>query len=223
LELPKGVSNFPFEFSLPPNIPMSLELAHGHIRYLISARVKRAWYKMDTKATRSFKVKGHLDLNSELGLNNSISRIDVARISLSSCYCSWLLGLFSPVPIETGEGEITYNLRLPRTGFIPGEPIPFSLDLTNTTTTNVPSSHISLIQKIKYSADKAKKTSRLTLDSSAGPGVTPGETKRWNPANALTVPNPCGLSRVDGCLIISISYEIRVRLTQKKVHYIFYN
>ena len=44
LYLEAGDYSFPFSFTLPPNLPSSFEVWHGHIRYRITATIDVPWY-----------------------------------------------------------------------------------------------------------------------------------------------------------------------------------
>ena len=62
--LPTGVSAFPFEVLLPPNLPASFNGPHGHIRYTAEAILKRS-FKLNKSVTQEFRVCTSLDLNRE--------------------------------------------------------------------------------------------------------------------------------------------------------------
>lgn len=59
-----GVHQFPFQFTLPPNIPTSYEGQFGSIRYTIRAVISRPW-RFNHEKVRIFTVNNPLDLNTE--------------------------------------------------------------------------------------------------------------------------------------------------------------
>lgn len=61
--IPEGKYSYPFQFTLPLDIPSSLEGSHYNIRYSIKATVDRPW-KFDYEAEANFKVFSLIDLNN---------------------------------------------------------------------------------------------------------------------------------------------------------------
>ena len=61
-QLPPGIHNFPFSFTLPQNIPSSYESRVGHVRYEIKGQIVRDW-KWDHRVRRLITVNGIVDLN----------------------------------------------------------------------------------------------------------------------------------------------------------------
>ena len=59
-----GVHQFPFQFTLPLNIPTSYEGQFGRIRYTARAIISRPW-RFNHEKVRIFTVNNPLDLNTE--------------------------------------------------------------------------------------------------------------------------------------------------------------
>ena len=59
-----GLHQFPFQFTLPLNIPTSYEGQFGSIRYTIRAVISRPW-RFNHEKVRIFTVNNPLDLNTE--------------------------------------------------------------------------------------------------------------------------------------------------------------
>ena len=67
-----GRHEFPFTFTLPPNLPSSYESCYGEIRYTVKAVVDRPW-KFNHESIRAFSVNAVLNLNMEPLASVSIS------------------------------------------------------------------------------------------------------------------------------------------------------
>ncbi|XP_072765508.1 arrestin domain-containing protein 2 isoform X2 [Anoplolepis gracilipes] len=63
VRMPAGFHKYPFNFSLPYNIPCSFEHANGHIRYTTKAVIDRPW-RFDHECKIAFTVVSSYDLNA---------------------------------------------------------------------------------------------------------------------------------------------------------------
>ena len=116
-ELPVGEHYFPFSFQLPQNIPSSFEGAYGRVRYELEARVVHSdTVNSDTKSrhlvTASLRVRG----GASASLYSYPKTAKKSKSLWSFCFKS---------------GSVSATVRVPRTGFSPGESIPISLHLSN--------------------------------------------------------------------------------------------
>jgi len=97
-------------------LPSSFETKHGSVRYYLEALISRpSALKIDHKTRTEFRVNGILDLNKEPE-TGYIAEIEKVKH----------LGYFC-----LSNGSIGFNLQVPKTGFIPGEPVPISLQIFN--------------------------------------------------------------------------------------------
>ena len=55
---------YPFECTLPPDLPSSFNSNFGHISYTVIGTIERPW-KFDHKTIDVFKVVSNYDLNSD--------------------------------------------------------------------------------------------------------------------------------------------------------------
>ena len=62
--IPSGNHVFPFEFTLPLDLPASFDGKWGQIKYWAKVTLERPW-KFDIEREKEFKVKAHVDLNLE--------------------------------------------------------------------------------------------------------------------------------------------------------------
>ena len=67
---PAGRQIYPFEFTLPEELPSSFEGAHGYVRYFCKVTVERPW-KFDQNVKKAFSVLSQLDLNREAAVRVS--------------------------------------------------------------------------------------------------------------------------------------------------------
>jgi hypothetical protein len=189
-----GTTYYPFYFTLPTNLPSSYNSSVGKVVYLVTARMKRSWYKFDVKAPLQFTVNGVLDLNKDPGAQLPLS---TAKDKNICCWCC-------------KSGPIGFNLNLPRRGFVPGEIIPFTAEMTNMSRRKVKGATASIVQIVKYHARGKTKTNEFTIVKSHFGGVAEGQSETWLEREGLRITPvpPTGLA--GGCRIIDVQYELKV-------------
>lgn len=120
--IPPGVQQHTFSLQLPSDsLPSTFsESAYGFVRYSAEARLKRSMFRYD-KAEQEFFISGILDLNfmppvlQPFGVNGQMD-------------FGWLC---------CPDGVATADLKLPKTGYIPGERIPFTVSVMNWSTVQI--------------------------------------------------------------------------------------
>lgn len=111
-----GNFEFPFQFQLPPNCPTSFEGAWGHIRYVVKATIDRPWkFDHDTKA--AFTVIQLIDLNLDPSVLQPRQTSNSKTLGILCCK----------------SGKIQCSVQIPRSGFVPGESIPYTIQVENNT------------------------------------------------------------------------------------------
>ena len=119
-KLPMGVHTFPFQYQLPQDIPRSFESAIGQIRYEIMVEIVRSGLlKANYKASTLLNIGEHADL---VRLYMEPQMCDTS--STVSCLCF-------------NFGSVNMTCNVPRTGFNPGDTIPFGAHIENLTTKKV--------------------------------------------------------------------------------------
>ena len=82
-----GLHQFPFQFTLPLNIPTSYEGQFGSIRYTIRAVISRPW-RFNHEKVRIFTVNNPLDLNTEP--NSLVSHSELLSVDSNILHISLL-------------------------------------------------------------------------------------------------------------------------------------
>jgi len=102
-------------------------------------------------------------------------------------------------------------VSIPRKGFIPGETIPVSVEMTNTSKNQVKKTQVQLVQWVKCISKRpqSKKPIQNVIVDEIGPGIKPGEYKTWSASLNIPKIAPTGLA---GCKLIEVVYKLRVRL-----------
>lgn len=120
--VPAGRHEYPFTFQLPENLPSSFESPFGHVRYVIEAIVKRSW-KFDYTTKILFTVNALVDLNLQRVYMEPREALKEKSILCLCCK----------------EGPISMKVQLPRTAYVPGEYIKFSVYSSNSSSRPVSS------------------------------------------------------------------------------------
>lgn len=114
LQVPIGIHRYEFEIQLPPNLPASLDLPRGSIRYSLEARLDVPW-----SLNREFKVDLKIIRKDDYSAINELKvpRIIEEEIDTSTCFTSSL-------PLQA-------TVSIPYSVFTPGSQIPITFHLDN--------------------------------------------------------------------------------------------
>ncbi|XP_045207004.2 arrestin domain-containing protein 17-like [Mercenaria mercenaria] len=200
---PAGNHAYPFSLQLADTLPSSFEGTRGYVRYSCKATIERP-LAFDYNVKRAFTVIRHFDLNNFPSAQIPVS--DQATGEVYGC---------------CGEaGEVDIHLDLNKTGFVPGEPIMYTIAVNNRSSQTVNETHLILNQMTTYtgisnalfSNQNPKlhpKTRKIYLLYSRDCNFKPNSSKQIQ--KAIIVPSlpPTGL---DGCNIIDIKYNIELRV-----------
>ncbi|CAL1532530.1 unnamed protein product [Lymnaea stagnalis] len=200
-EHPAGVHSYPFVLHLLPTLPSSYEGRRGYVRYFCKATIDRPW-KFDEHTKRAFTVIHHFDLNSEPTASMPIWAEQ--EESIEGCCCS--------------SGNIQARMTLNKTGYVPGEPLNYTVDIINNTDSDVTGLEVDLRQIVKYtgysdsifSSGHPKfhvKTDNYPLFAG------PFHAKKHSEAHisrSICIP-ALPPSRLEGCGIIDITYFVHMQ------------
>ncbi|KAG7157322.1 Arrestin domain-containing protein 17-like 1 [Homarus americanus] len=128
--LPAGLHEFPFAFSLPPNLPPSFNSEKGFIGYMAVAILDRP-AAANIVQKEGFSLHSILDLNMDSHANSTTSSSKAKNLC---CFCC-----------QTG--PITLSARIPRRGFVPGEKIFVSAEADNVSARNTRRTRLLLLQE----------------------------------------------------------------------------
>lgn len=195
---PAGRHEYPFQFSLASSFPSSFEGVHGNIRYFCKAFIIRPW-KSNHESKHAFTVINPLDLNSEPELQTAVQ--GNRRTEVSCCCCV--------------SGHVTANVRVDKRGYVPGEVVAVQAEIVNNSNTVVEACKLTLTQNTTFygtsdalfSSGRLKEKRHSQVVAVANKGQIPAnQTQIWA-SEGFRIP-PVPPSRLVGCGIISVSYEL---------------
>ncbi|XP_042235431.1 arrestin domain-containing protein 17-like [Homarus americanus] len=191
--LPAGEYGFPFLFKLPLNIPRSFEGTYGHVRYQIEAKAEIPW-GADQFSSFFFKVDCKYDLRED----DKASEALMFHKESTACLCC------------REEGPIIISLCADKTGYIPGEHVLLTGEVTNRADSPVVSSNITLVETIRYNIRTMHKKKKTTLKTIERSGIPAGETAVW-----LSIPIyiPEGATCLQYCGIMEAIYDVTITFT----------
>ncbi|XP_076629535.1 arrestin domain-containing protein 17-like [Colletes latitarsis] len=191
VKIPEGYHEYPFQFQLPHNIPTSFEHKYGHIRYTVKVVIDRP-FKFNHECKAAFTVVSMLDLNAHrhkcLGID------DEAKKNFYNCCC-----IFA--------GSSSIRVRIPSTGYVPGQSIVTTLDYSNSSENiRITGFSTQLLREIKFHASTGKTkiehseiATAKYMESFSNPGQAILE---------LRVP-PIPPSSLEHCNIIDLNYKLK--------------
>ncbi|CAG5123270.1 unnamed protein product [Candidula unifasciata] len=199
---PPGMHVYPFDFTLPPEVPSSFEGRRGFVRYQCIVTMDRGW-KGVIQIEQDLTVIRHLDLSAVPGAG--IPQDLEGEEMYEGCCCD--------------SGNVRARLRLQKSGFVSGEPLYYDMVIHNKATSTICGVVLSLIQTVRYtgysdslfSSGNPKyhdKVSNWVLFQSED-GIGAGRSGYFNSYCIIPAVAP---SLLEGCGIIDIMYEIHLEV-----------
>ena len=197
--LHSGQYNFPFQFSLPNQLPPSCKLkSSGWIRYFVEARIGTGLLKFDHVTKVEFPVMVKVDINIprlQAPIRGTIQK------TICSCCCT--------------SGPITMTAEIPRHGYCTGEVIPVTINVNNRSSREIRTSIVleqmvrdtfgqGFIRNISTTQGCYIREGYVVLKLVSGP-MQPRNLSTWNPGDKLKIP-PTIVPSLLSCDMIKVSY-----------------
>eukprot|EP00095_Tigriopus_kingsejongensis_P005165 maker-scaffold237_size242172-snap-gene-0.19 protein:Tk05165 transcript:maker-scaffold237_size242172-snap-gene-0.19-mRNA-1 annotation:"arrestin domain-containing protein 3-like" len=185
-----GEHTFPIQCVLPLDLPYSVREGYSNTRYSAKLTVSIP-FSLDKKKKRTFLVAAKVDLNL---MPEAMKPMEIREEKK-------LKSLLSQ------HGPLTGTLRLPHSGYVPGESIVAKLCVENRSNARIKCTDLKFIQKITvigshHGRDRPSVTQR-TLAQVPGPSVKPCDLASWSsdllvvPQVSPTLTNLCGIIHVE--------------------------
>lgn len=204
--LEAGDHVYPFLIPLDSyaELPSSFEGRKGYVRYTLQGQIARPW-KSDETILLPFTVINHLDLN--MFPDAVMPIMQYRRQEITGCCCS--------------EGEIIVQMKVNKSGFVPGEPIILEMDINNKSESPVQAWSVELIQDVTYtgfsnslfsSGNPKYKTKSEVYPLYVNQSLAVDKGQHQVYTRAIPVPS-LPPSYLKGCNIIDIQYTLTFRIS----------
>lgn len=200
-DLPSGDHSYPFEYALPPSLPSSFIGKYGGVTYIIKATLKedRPGGLGSVNTTEPFLVLRPMDIASNRDLHQRRTVTASRRTSGLSLVCC----LF---------GKTVGRFSVARTGVLPGDNVIVDADVSNDASQPIKSIHAAVVLVSTFQAKKlTRSNTQVVVKKADNVEVEYGTTYKWPPVR-MALPSYIPESRLDGCDMIDIAYEVRFRL-----------
>lgn len=191
--LQPGHHQFPFTFTLPPNLPSSYESRIGNVRYQLKAKIDKPW-KFDHKTKKMFTVVSMLDLNEQPTAPLALQGTNSKNLCCLCCK----------------SGPISAVFHVDRAGYVPGDTIHLSAEITNMSSRRMCASRVKLIMVTVYHATTKSRTETQCVAMVSHGEIGPHGSDVWS-GEALVVP-AIPPSYLVGCSIIDIRYILQLEV-----------
>lgn len=198
-ELPAGLHEIPFSYTLPKTLPSSFEGEYGFIRYTCRAICERPW-DFDICSRCAFTVVGIKDINE--GTYTLRPASNLMTFYNKQFWC-------------INQGQINVEFNISRAGFTPGEIIKVNGRIENKSRKIIRSSNLSICQHVCYKAktfsgvEHTKNTSRIVATIDKGEIRANDELKFAN-VDLIVPAVPPELTKSK---IIYISYSVEIKIS----------
>ena len=196
MELNVGDHRFNIEYILPKNLPSSFIGKFGSITYVVKSTLKEAKkFGMSTMITSEpFLVLRRLDLSRDPALAKKIEMESEKRMWGAFAFCL--------------SGKVWAKLTVNKAGHLPGEDIFMDAEITNSSPRIVKAVQASIVMHSTFHArTKSRYNTQIVNKKRDEWEMSYGEGRRWKNVR-LTIPPYIPESRLDGCDIIDIRYEL---------------
>ncbi|ELU02387.1 hypothetical protein CAPTEDRAFT_84449, partial [Capitella teleta] len=186
---PAGRYQYPFHYILPQNLPSSFEGAFGSVCYWLKGTIDVP-HKSNYKYKLAYTVLSSLDLNTRPNVRDPQSDLDYKN--LCCCCCK--------------SGPISAELRIDRSGYVPGEFIVLSGEVINGSNSTMKDNRVKLRMYTTFHATEKYRTETETISSMSKGKIKAGKSAVWN-GEMFHIP-PLPPSELANCSIIDIMYTI---------------
>ncbi|XP_031355949.1 arrestin domain-containing protein 3-like isoform X2 [Photinus pyralis] len=213
MTFPPGTYTYPFTYTLPSTVPSSMmegdptykktvasyvvpfnlvDVYYGCVQYIIKVTIERSW-STNISIEKLFKVMSSLDLTTISGLEKSY------ELSIGK----------RPSSLFKDTGPITATIQMPRSGYVPGEKLPFSVYVKNASSIDIQYIQFKFVQGFVFHAEQSTKS----IDTMMGEefmlkesDVAVGNERSWK--LELVVPSMF-LGNYSHCSVIKNFWELR--------------
>lgn len=193
-KLEEGEQVYPFNISLPHQLPSTFNGEHGHVRYTAKVKVDIPWGK-DKETEKIFQVIYPLNLNDEPSLAEP--KKEEKEKFYCCCCCE--------------SGPTTLVVCIPYSGFVPGQIIPLTIELDNNSNVTIDSVKIKLKRDLTFKARHPNDKTNFSSSELAVlrlQGIEAHASKTWT--EQMMVPNSLMFSNLKYCGIITDQYVLNV-------------
>jgi hypothetical protein len=193
ITLGTGRHEFSFSYELPQELPSSFIGKFGSVTYVIKASAE------DTRAVM-ISSEPFLIANKDFPFSTMMLNQGVER-TVSKRYWS-----------KYRMGKITAKLSLKRQGFAPGDDMDINAEIHNHSPKIIKGLHAMLIMHSTFYAQNSSHTHVQVISKRNDKWeMARGEGRRWTSAE-LTIPTYAPESKLEGCDIIDIHYELVLKI-----------
>lgn len=207
MRLAAGSYVYHASFTLPKNLPENHENEYGHIRYEAKVHIDVPW-GFDEKEKTAFYVNPRFNLNEFPHLREPVRALAEKTFGC----CCW-----SSEPLRI------FNI-LPRSGYVPGDRVQYSLELNNDSDVAIDGATVKLVERIVYHAHSPSSRYRdnsrtLWMHEFMGNNqqlVAAMQNKVFS--TDLYFDPSWGFSFFDGCGIITVEYQLKATARASGCH-----
>ena len=198
--LDEGRHRFPLNYQLPENLPSSFIGKFGSITYVVKAMLKedKRFGPGTVITSEPFLVLKRLDIVENAELQKPVTCTNEKRLFGTLMFCL--------------SGKVCATININRSGHLPGEDIFLDAEITNSSPRLVQSVQAALVMTSVFRAKhKSCQSVQIVNKKRDEWEMDYGEGRRWKNVR-LTIPPYIPESRLDGCDIIDIHYELMFKV-----------
>ncbi|CAH1723996.1 unnamed protein product [Aphis gossypii] len=193
-QLEVGEYIYPFNFSLPHQLPSTFKGRHGKVCYTAKVKINIPW-KMNKEKEIMFKIVSSINLNEDPSLAEP--KKEIKEKFYCCCFCK--------------SGPLALIVCIPYSGFVPGQCIPVTVELDNNSNVDVDTIKIKLDRVVQFKArfpSSKTKSELFKIGNVYIDGVKKHTSKTR--MEQLQIPNSLEIPNLKHCGIITDTYFLNV-------------
>ncbi|XP_026817896.1 arrestin domain-containing protein 3-like [Rhopalosiphum maidis] len=199
-QLEVGEYVYPFNFSLPHQLPSTFNGKYGKICYIVKVKINIPWKKNIEKEIM-FEIISPINLNDDPSLAEPKKKL---KEKFYCCCCC-------------KSGPMTLIACIPYSGFVPGQSIPVTVELDNNSNMDVDTIKIKLDRTLKFIAPRNEIKSELFKIVNVYIDGVEKHTSKTRVVQ-LQIPNGLVIPNLKHCGIMSDTYILNVEACVKGTH-----
>uniref|UniRef100_UPI00358F91E7 arrestin domain-containing protein 1-like isoform X1 n=1 Tax=Myxine glutinosa TaxID=7769 RepID=UPI00358F91E7 len=188
--LSNGDQTFQFHFTLPVNIPSSFEGKYGKVCYRAKAVLRTSWYRLNITCKKKFSILNPVNMNDLPNIDMPLTISKEKKVFYDVFH----------------RGLVSLRVTLNQGGFVPGEQMYITINVSNDCNCELKGTVCTLRQKTTFRTSFERDENKI-IEEVAGGHVGPKQQGQWQ---LMIVVPQIPVSNLQFCKLIDVIYFLKV-------------
>uniref|UniRef100_UPI00358E9B65 arrestin domain-containing protein 1-like isoform X2 n=1 Tax=Myxine glutinosa TaxID=7769 RepID=UPI00358E9B65 len=187
--LSNGDQTFQFHFTLPVNIPSSFEGKYGKVCYRAKAVLRTSWYRLNITCKKKFSILNPVNMNDLPNIDMPLTISKEKKVFYDVFH----------------RGLVSLRVTLNQGGFVPGEQMYITINVSNDCNCELKGTVCTLRQKTTFRTSFERDENKI-IEEVAGGHVGPKQQGQWQ---LMIVVPQIPVSNLQFCKLIDVIYFLK--------------